>query len=363
MLLQRAHAAGTIDGMNMPVNAEASPAPSDAELFAQFTAVFEECLDNQLRKLPQAAGEAAAGNHSLDERIALLGRLDRKALDQAFTRTRLRTTGTRLPETRLGDQMYAFILFVRRHHRTPKDRMVFNDFLYKMKTTDEILDPLRVFVSDKEFLKVYVKAIVGDQYNVPTLDMIRTREEVRQRSFPPACCIKPTHVSGQAIIRTAGEAVDTGKIESWFDLNHYRIGREVNYKLLKPKVIVEPLIFDKENVEDFKIFCWQGVPKLIQVDVDRYIDHRRHLFDVRWNQQDYSIGEPRSNRNIPKPDNLAEMLALAGKLSAGFDFVRIDLYSDSRSCLVGEITNCHGNARHRFIPPSAELTASKTIFG
>ena len=72
---------------------------------------------------------------------------------------------------------------------------------------------------------------------------------------------------------------------------------------------------------------------------------------------------PRADRDIPKPANLREMLDVAGRLSAGFDFVRVDLYSDSSSCLVGEITNCHGNARQRFIPPSAELTASKIIFG
>ena len=29
------------------------------------------------------------------------------------------------------------------------------------------------------------------------------------------------------------------------------------------------------------------------------------------------------------------------KLSKDFNFIRIDLYSDGESCLVGEIKNCH----------------------
>ncbi len=118
----------------------------------------------------------------------------------------------------------------RKHRRWPGDALLWNDVRYRIKTSNEILDPLSVFVSDKEHGKHYVKAIVGDEHNVPT------------------------HASAEVILRRSGEPIDRERIKRWFALNYFA-GREINYRLLRPKVIVEPLIFDSDNVEDYKIFC------------------------------------------------------------------------------------------------------------
>src|SRR5687768_2568562 len=138
-----------------------------------------------------------------------------------------------LPETRTGDRLFTFIHFIVTHKRMPSQAALFNDVLYRIKTSDEILDPVRVFVSDKEFVKLYVKAVVGDQYNVPTSGVIRSRDAVDTYDFPEQCCIKPTQASGPIILRRNGEPVDREKIKRWFDINYYRTGREANYKFLK----------------------------------------------------------------------------------------------------------------------------------
>ena len=241
--------------------------------------------------------------------------------------------------------------------------MLFHDVLYRIKTTNEILDPLRVFVSDKEFVKLYVKAVVGDQYNVPTIDVIRNVGAIDDYEFPSNCCIKPTQASGLVILRRNGEQIDKQVIKDWFSMNFYRLGREANYKTLLPKVIIEPLIFNNADVNDYKFFCFNGVVKLVQVDVDRYIDHKRMLFDTDWNPMDFSILYPKANTILQKPDNFNEMLDVARRVSAGFGFVRVDLYSDGTNCLVGEITNCPGNANVSFIPKYGEKIASDIIFG
>ena len=43
--------------------------------------------------------------------------------------------------------------------------------------------------------------------------------------------------------------------------NYYNRSREANYKMLKPKVIVEELIFNDENIKDYKFFCYNLKPK------------------------------------------------------------------------------------------------------
>jgi hypothetical protein len=281
-----------------------------------------------------------------------------RALDKAWPRLR-----RYLPFNETGDRLYHRLNFMRKHRRAPNGAMLWNDVWYRLKTSDEILEPLRVFVSDKEHVKQFVRAELGDEYNVPTIAVLRSPQEVDAFDFPPDCCIKPTQASGQVILRKDGAAIDRDRIKRWFDINYYRAGREWNYRALKAKVIVEPLIFGGTNVEDFKIFCFNGEPRLIQVDIDRYVNHTRKFFDVNWNEQDFSILYPRSEAEFPRPQSLEKMLRAARILSASFSFVRIDLYSDGAQVLVGEITNCSENAGGLFVPRQAEKRASELMFG
>lgn len=267
-----------------------------------------------------------------------------------------------MPENRSGNNFISFINFLRVHRRLPSHKPLFNDILYRIKTTDEIIDPLRVFVSDKEFVKLYVKAVAGDQFNVPTVKVLRTIEEVKSYQFPSDCCIKPTHLSGKVILRRRNSPINFEEIDRWLKRTYYHTTREVNYKTLQHKVIVEPLVFDNDNICDYKIFCNNGKPKLIQVDIDRYIDHTRKFYSPDWTEMPFSLLYPRSSRPLEKPKNLDKMLSLASLLSSHFNFVRIDLYSNGDDCLVGEITNCPENATGNFIPKSAEIIASNMIF-
>ena len=142
----------------------------------------------------------------------------------------------------------------------------------------------------------------------------------------------------------------------------YHLGRERNYRYLKPRIIVEPLIFDKTDNDDFKFFCYKGEVKFIQVDIDRRVNHRRIYIDKQWNNLNFSIEKPKSDQAYPKPQNLDGMIALAECLSKDFEFIRVDLYTDGKDIFVGELTNCPDNINSPFIPRSSERVASKILF-
>jgi hypothetical protein len=268
------------------------------------------------------------------------------------------------PRNRAGDQFISWLWFVRYQRRLPDPRRRwFNDMLYAIKASDEIIEPLRVFTTDKEFVKLYVKAMVGDAFNIPTIAVLRSFEECRAYAFPDRCVIKPTHLSGTVILRRAGEPIDFDRIGRWFKRNIYVGTREANYRALTPKVIVEPYVFDNDNPNDYKFFCMNGEPRLIQVDSDRYTAHTRSLFDTHWNQLPYSFVYPLTVPPPPVPGNLAPMLDIARKLSAKFGFVRVDLYSDGREIRVGELTHCAENAQGKFHPEGSEVAASALLFG
>lgn len=267
-----------------------------------------------------------------------------------------------LPKNNCGDRVIAWVKFLFNHKRLP-NKDLFNDRLYFLKSSGELRDPLRVFVSDKEYVKIFVRSIVGEGYNVPTYKVLQSFDEVKEYEFPYRCCIKPTHASKEVIIREAGEEVDYDKIFSWFSMDFYEQTRQANYCGLRPKVIVEPLVFDEGDVTDYRIFCDNGKPKLISVDVGKYSGYTRDFFDPEWHRQSFSLHYPRSADGVVKPDNLDEMLGVASSLAVYFDFIRIDIYSDGDKCMVGEITNCHANAGQRFIPLSGEVEATKALFG
>ncbi|MGH7902357.1 MAG: ATP-grasp fold amidoligase family protein [Thermodesulfobacteriota bacterium] len=241
--------------------------------------------------------------------------------------------------------------------------MIFNDYLYYYKTGKEVVNPLRVFVTDKEFIKFYVRAIIGEKYNVPTIAVLRSPVEAANYYYPINCCIKPTHLSGEVIFRRGGEPIDFKKIHRWFFTSYYRRKREANYKTLKPKAIIEPIIFNNTNLNDYKFYCYRGEPKLIQVDMDRHIQHKMKFYDTYWQEMPFSIRHPKFEGIIPKPKNLDTMLEIARELSKYFEFIRVDLYTNDIEILVGELTNCPGNISGVFIPYGSEDEASKIIFG
>lgn len=268
-----------------------------------------------------------------------------------------------LPFNNTMDCLLNKLGFFINHKRFPQDRYYFNDYLFKIKNTNEILNPIRQFVSDKYLVKDYVRAKVGEQYNVPTIAIFDNYQDLKAFDFPENCCIKPTQASQAVILRKNNEKIDVSQTQKWFELNYYKNTRERNYKYLKPKVIVEPLIFDSTDLMDYRLFCFNGEVKLICIDVGKFTGYQRVFYTKDWVKQDFSLKYPLYDGEITKPKNLAEMIVIAEKLSAELDFIRVDLYSNGESCLVGEITNCHAAASQSFVPLMAEEKASKIIFG
>lgn len=268
-----------------------------------------------------------------------------------------------LPKTEFWDLLYSWTKFVRVHKRIPsRNRLLFNDQLYNSKLAPEILNPLRCYSTDKEFFKRLITAEVGAQYAVPTISVFHNQAEVDAFDFPDSFCAKPTHMSGEVAIVREGKP-DRDQMKNWLQVSHYLTSRERNYKYLTPKVIVEPLIFDQEDISDYRIFCYKGRPRLICLDLGKYTNYTRSFFTVEWKKQDYSLGYPLHKGDVEKPECLGEMLDVAAKLSRDLYFVRVDFYTNGKEFFLGELTHAHASASQRFIPPSAENLASEVIFG
>lgn len=267
-----------------------------------------------------------------------------------------------IPSNNFGDKIFSLVLFLRAYRRFPNKDKLFSNYIFNLKHSSEAYNPLRAYISDKAFVKDYVKGKIGDEYNVPTIKVLNTFTEAEKFDFPKRCCIKPTHLSGVVILRENGEEIDFSMIKKWFGTNYYDLGREKNYRYLQPKLIIEPLIFDSTNNEDYKFFCYKGKAKFVQIDIDRRTNHTRLYFDREWNEQEFSILKEKSSKKIDKPVNFKEMLRVVNKLSSDFEFIRVDLYTDGETIYVGELTNWPENGNGYFVPRESEKNASNLLF-
>ena len=140
-------------------------------------------------------------------------------------------------------------------------------------------------------------------------------------------------------------------------------GREWAYSGLKPGIVVEELLVNREDPEagipDYKFFCYNGKARYIIVDTDRYIGHKRNFYDTEWNNLHIVSDCPPCDRELAPPDNLDEMLRTAEILSSGFPYVRVDLYNVNQQVYFGEMTFYPWSGYVQFQPDEADILFGK----
>lgn len=140
-------------------------------------------------------------------------------------------------------------------------------------------------------------------------------------------------------------------------------GREWAYYKLPAGVVIEELLVNDEipeaGINDYKFFCYNGEPKYIVVDVDRYIGHKRNFYDIEWNNLHITSDCPAVDRELKKPDTLEEMIRIAKILSADFPYVRVDLYSCKGKVYFGELTFYPWSGYVQYTPDSADFLFGK----
>ena len=115
-------------------------------------------------------------------------------------------------------------------------------------------------------------------------------------------------------------------------------------------------MYKRQDLYDYKIFCFNGEPKIILHILERYTDKEERMifYDAGWNLLPFNINVPLEQPDIPRPQNLEKMLELARTLSQGFTAVRVDLYSlNDGSIKFGEMTFTTESGISRWHPESA----------
>lgn len=207
-------------------------------------------------------------------------------------------------------------------------------------------DPIMARCADKYLVREFVESrglghILNELY--ATFD---NPEEISFDNLPNSFVLKLSNGSGtNVLVKDKGKVNIEGikkEFESFVAQANAFAGREWVYTTDQKKTIVaEELLCDtnqKNGIVDYKFLCFDGEPYCIAYDVDRFIDHKRNIYDIEWNNLNVSSDCECSNKEYDRPDKLDEMLDIARKLSKGFPAVRVDLYCVNSKIYFGEMT-------------------------
>lgn len=198
--------------------------------------------------------------------------------------------------------------------------------------------------------KLAVRNIVknaGFGYMLPEIYGVwKDADEIDFDGLPDAFVLKTNNGSGSNCIEICHNksTIDIEKIREKFSkalkLEIWKNQCEYHYKYIEPMVFAEELLDDHNGrrMTDYKIHCFNGQPKCIQVCSDRADSLKFDYFDLKWNHLDVVDEQYQSGKNIAKPVGLCKMVEAAERLSTGFPAARIDFYDVDGNVYFGEIT-------------------------
>ncbi len=223
-----------------------------------------------------------------------------------------------------------------------KNPKTFNEKIQWIKLYDK--NPLMPKCVDKYTVREYVKSKgCGDILNELLWEGFNP-EDIPFAKLPNKFVIKVTHGSTFNIICKNKKELNIPeakeKLSKWLKEKFIPCYGEWFYGIEKPRIIVEKYIESNGELKDYKVFCFNGEPKIIGVYSNRFNGKLcQELYDTSWNLIDghtnhYGLPE----KLTEKPSNLDKMLEYSRKLSKDFKHVRVDFFNPNGNLIFGETT-------------------------
>ena len=238
-----------------------------------------------------------------------------------------------------------------------KTPQTFNEKLQWLKIYDR--KPIYTTMVDKYEVKNYVADKIGDEYIIPTVGVWDSFDEIDFDSLPDQFVLKCTHDSGGLVICKDKSKLNKEKAKKKIELslnrNYYYHGREWAYKDVKPRVIAEKYMEDKnsKDLKDYKFFCFDGKVKAMFIATDRFtqgVETKFDFYDTNFEHLPFTNGHPNAECVIEKPKHFEKMKELAEILSKGIPQIRVDFYEIDDEVYFGELTFFHWSGMVPFVP-------------
>jgi hypothetical protein len=243
-----------------------------------------------------------------------------------------------------------------------RNPITFSEKIQFLKLHERSLDAK--LLADKILVKEYIADLIGAKYVIPNIKVFEKPSEIEFYDLLPNTVLKCNHDSGSAILIKDKISVTKynsiiRKIKKSFNKNPFYFGREFSYHNINKRILLEPLIPDEPY--DYKVHIFGGKAKIIQVDIDRFKDHKRNNYDLEWNLLELKIEYSQSKIDIPRPYCLDEMIRLSELISKDKIYLRVDWYIIDNNLKFGEITFYPGSGQETISPYMYEIILGNLV--
>ncbi|MBL4900038.1 MAG: hypothetical protein JKX76_10445 [Colwellia sp.] len=220
--------------------------------------------------------------------------------------------------------------------------------------------------SDKYKVRDYVENKIGKQYLIPLLGVYDQLTLDDLSHLPNQFVVKTTHGSGKKHIEIVHDKSSHNlkklvkKMNYALTLDFGYDRRELWYTKVEKKIVIEEFLISTKDVpDDYKCHCFGGNSIYISVDIGRFQDHKRSVFDENWTLTDISLNCFPPVGDYKAPINFELMKSLALKLASPFDYIRVDFYNIDGKIYFGEMTLSPANGMEILEPRKYETLWGK----
>lgn len=234
-------------------------------------------------------------------------------------------------------------------------------------------DQRMIDLSDKYLVRNYVDKKVGSKYLVPLLfqgeiltpsDLLAAGDDIVVKRNDDCGSVrfidKCTPEMAESVCKDINRKQDYGQsTNEWW------------YSEIKPRILIEKRLREPEEAHpvDYKFFVFDtGSDKYVFLETIRrradgkcecgFYDTQMQPLYINNTPVEFADGLPFSGA-LPDADTYAEMVEVSLKLSEGFNFMRVDLYSIAGKVYFGEMTFCPSEGRPTFTPREFDFELGK----
>lgn len=234
----------------------------------------------------------------------------------------------------------------------------------------KFINPVMV---DKYKVREHIKNLFSGKYLIPLIGVYNSHEslpEPKKDDLP--LIIKTNHDSGVGAIYRSLNDHDINNVKKIMRnrmlTNHYHSSKEYPYKNIRPYILVERLLLDKNGKipNDYKFHYFNGILEFIYCSIDREGEDVRHIYCPDWKRQSFGWGKDESkfknnSKDIAKPENFDLMCEISKKIASDYPYVRVDLYNVDGNVFFGEMTFFQGSGFDRIFPYEKDLELGDKI--
>lgn len=205
--------------------------------------------------------------------------------------------------------------------------------------------PIYTVMVDKYLAREFVAERIGEEYLVPLLGVWDKADDIDFSVLPDKFVLKCNHNSDVTIC-TDKSTLDVEKVKKKLNeqlkRDYYLSKREWPYKNVPRKIICEKFMENHDGSEplEYKVFCFNGVPKYILVISGRFHTEEPTMdtYNIMWEHTDLINGGPLAGDVYPKPECFDELCRLSESLSSNTHFLRVDYNYWNNKLYFGELT-------------------------